>query len=153
MHAEESPAHAGMDHLQRVNRTAPRREPRARGMDRVTSGRMWPSIESPAHAGMDEIAYRLEYLTSESPDDVEMGRTGGTEDALLIIGEITINALLRTPHLGGRGAFVGLVFFCPYCLWVSVRCAGVEQTHAPHLRATQPTFDCEGGWGLVPGSS
>src|SRR5699024_7686728 len=82
----------------------------------------------PAHAGVD--------------------RTGVTEDALLIIGEITINVLLCTPHLGGCGAFVGLVFFCTYCLWVSVRCAGVEQTHAPHLRATQSTFDCEGGWVL-----
>ena len=82
-----------------------------------------------------------------------MGRTDGTEDALLIIGEITTNALLRTPNLGGRVAFVVLVFFCLYCLWVSVRCAGVEQTHAPHLRATQSTSDREGGWGLVPGAS
>ena len=97
----------------------------------MTSGRMWPSIESPAHAGV--------------------GRTDGTEDALLIIGEITINALLHTPHPGGRGAFVVLVFFCPRCLWVSIRCAGVEQTHAPHLRATRPTFDCEGGWVLSQG--
>src|SRR5699024_10141298 len=88
---------------------------------------------------------------AESPADGEVGRTGGTEDALLIIGEITTNALLCTPHLGGRGVFVVLVLFCPRCLWVSVRCAGVEQTHAPHLRATQSTFDCEGGWGLSQG--
>src|SRR5699024_5786604 len=108
---------------------------------------------APRMRGWTEAAYRLEYLTSESLADVEMGRTGVTEDALLIIGEVTTNALLRTPHPGGCGAFVVLVFFCPYCLWGSVRCAGVEQTHAPHLCATRPTFDCEGGWGLVPGSS
>ena len=82
-----------------------------------------------------------------------MGRTGVTEDALLIIGEITTNALLRTPPPGRHGAFVVLVFFCPYYLWVSVRCAGVEQTREPHLRATQPTSDCEGGQGLAPGPS
>src|SRR5699024_4273622 len=84
------------------------------------------------------------------PSPRTRGWVGSTSPStLLIIGEITTNALLCTPHLGGRGAFVVLVFFCPCCLWVSVRCAGVEQAHAPHLRATQPISDCEGGWGLV----
>ena len=76
--------------------------------------------------GWTETAYRLEYLTSESLADVEMGRTDVTEGALLIIGEITTNALLRAFHPGWCGVFVVLVFFCLYCLWVSVGCAGVE---------------------------
>ena len=75
--------------------------------------------------------------------------TSVTEDALLITSEITTNALLHTPNPGRRGAFVVSAFFYTHCLRVSIRCAGVEQTHAPHLRATQPTSDCEGGRGLV----
>src|SRR5699024_9781950 len=88
------------------------------------------------------------------PSPRTRGWAGSTAPStLLIIGEIITNALLCTPHLGGRGAFVVLVFFCPCCLWVSVCCAGVEQTREPHLRATQPTSDCEGGQGLAPGPS
>ena len=114
----ESPAHAGMDRSSVRSLVLVLREPRARGDG--------PPDDDPAHSGQrraprmrgwTEAAYRLEYLTSESLADVEMGRTGVTEDALLIIGEVTTNALLRTPHPGGCGAFLVLVFFCPYCLW------------------------------------
>jgi len=65
-----------------------------------------------------------------------MGRIDGTEGALLIIGEITTNALLHTPHPGRRGVFVvwcssvRIACGCPSAVLVSSRPA--HRTCVPH---------------------
>src|SRR5699024_5003376 len=90
----ESPAHAGMDRRGHTGQHDPAREPRARGDGPKHRGLRHPFLtRAPRTRGWTETSRSEAPISHESPAHAGMGRTGVTEDALLIIGEITTNAL------------------------------------------------------------
>lgn len=69
-----------------------------------------------------------------------------TQDALLLLSEITTNALLHSPTRDRSGAFLVSVFVSGNCLRVSVR--GNRDASAPALQAVPDAPEAEHGRGL-----
>ncbi|MFD3684890.1 ATP-binding protein [Nocardiopsis sp. NPDC058631] len=70
-----------------------------------------------------------------------------THDALLVLSELTTNALLHTPGKESGGAFFVSLFAYPQCLRVCVWTNG-ESARLPRLEVVRARLDAENGRGL-----